>query len=92
MDVTISERSQECLRLLEQCLDRQVSNTAYRNRELAEKALARFNIWASNNGVFATQRASLDFRLRDAPDISRIITGLLEMLQEYLRRGDTPFR
>ena len=47
----------------------------------------RFNIFASNLGVFASNHASLDWRLRDS-DYARDITHeLLQSLQFFLRRG-----
>jgi hypothetical protein len=35
--------------------------------------IGRFNIWASNMGVFATLHASLDYRLRDLGDVKELI-------------------
>lgn len=40
--------------------------------------LGRFRIWSSSIGVFAAGHASLDHRLRDAPDVRRLILHLLE--------------
>jgi hypothetical protein len=42
-----------------------------------EEQLARFKLWASNIGVFAARRWSLDYRLRDSPDIIELVVELL---------------
>lgn len=52
--------------------------------------LARFNIWASNIGVFASGHASLDYRLRDSPEAKSLMIQLLEGLQRFLMRGASP--
>ncbi|KAF4539972.1 Tetratricopeptide-like helical protein [Lasiodiplodia theobromae] len=51
--------------------------------------LARFNIWASNIGVFASGHASLDYRLRDSPEAKTLMIQLLEGLQWFLKRGSS---
>lgn len=52
-----------------------------------DEQLARFNIWASNIGVFAHGHASLDYRLRDSPEAKTLMIQLLEGLQWFLKRG-----
>ncbi|PYI27721.1 hypothetical protein BP00DRAFT_450050 [Aspergillus indologenus CBS 114.80] len=74
----ITMLAQNAVITLEKCL--QVSGSS---SHLAEAQLARFNLWATNIGVFAKYKASLDYRLRDSPDIQRIITNLLEVLALY---------
>jgi hypothetical protein len=44
----------------------------------------RFNIWTSNIGVFAELKLSMDYRLRDAPDIRTLVVELLDSLLENL--------
>ncbi|OJJ44497.1 hypothetical protein ASPZODRAFT_18687 [Penicilliopsis zonata CBS 506.65] len=53
---------------------------------LLQDQLGRFSIWASETGVFAPRRASLDHRLRYAPEIRRLVRGLLETLDDHLQR------
>ena len=48
------------------------------------KQLERFNVWASNNRVFAPSRASLDYRLRAAPTAKAAVEAGLENLSERL--------
>lgn len=57
------------------------------SKDLAEEQRARFNIWAANMGVFADVRASLDYRLRDSPDIQNMIVELLVVMQRNIERG-----
>ena len=45
--------------------------------------MGRFNIWASNMGVFATLHASLDYRLRDLEEVKEL---KLEHLRNMLDR------
>lgn len=52
---------------------------------LLEDELARFSLWTANMNVFAGARASLDYRLREAPDVHGVATGLLEALEYELR-------
>jgi hypothetical protein len=42
----------------------------------------QFRAWAKNLGVFATDTASVDYRLRDAPDVRKNICSLLDALRE----------
>lgn len=49
--------------------------------------LGRLRVWAANIGAHRTGRISLDFRLRDAPHIRTRIQGLLNDLEENIRRS-----
>lgn len=40
----------------------------------------RFRLWAANIGVTAETRASLDYRLRDAPDVAEMVGSLLDVV------------
>ncbi|KAB5511373.1 hypothetical protein GE09DRAFT_724969 [Coniochaeta sp. 2T2.1] len=53
-------------------------------RKLASTQLARFNLWASNIGVFAARHASLDYRLRTAPFVRVAVEGNLDMVCKHL--------
>lgn len=46
----------------------------------------RFNLWASNMGVFAAVHASLDYRLRDLADAKELILEQLDYMMEGLAR------
>jgi hypothetical protein len=56
----------------------------------AQDQLTRFNIWANNIGVFASGHASLDYRLRDAPDILDIMMQQVGLLQANLEARMLP--
>lgn len=53
-------------------------------QKMAATQLARFNLWASNIGAFASQHASLDYRLRTVPSIGATVEGNLEMVCKHL--------
>lgn len=50
----------------------------------AEDQQGRFQIWAANIGVFARGHASLDYRLRDTPDILELIMQQVSILKGHL--------
>ncbi|PYH88057.1 hypothetical protein BO71DRAFT_150607 [Aspergillus ellipticus CBS 707.79] len=78
LDRPITTEARKALVALERC----VQASGSRSR-LAEAQLARFNLWATNIGVFANSKASVDFRLRDSPDVQRIIINLLDVVGIY---------
>lgn len=45
---------------------------------------ARFSVWAANIRAFGSGRASLDHRLREAPDVRDAIVGLMETLKYHI--------
>jgi hypothetical protein len=51
--------------------------------------LGRFRVWAGNIGALqnAKSRHSLDYRLRDAPQIQKQVVRILVRLRDSLRRG-----
>ncbi|KAL7928236.1 hypothetical protein V8C35DRAFT_318654 [Trichoderma chlorosporum] len=49
-----------------------------RELSMVEDQLARLSTWATGNGVFAPNRASMDHRLRYAPEVQSVAMGLLE--------------
>ena len=42
--------------------------------------LEHFQVWAQNIGTFASDHASLDYRVRDAPEVKSSIVALLRSL------------
>jgi len=52
---------------------------------MVEDQLARFSTWAAAIGVFATGRASINHRLRYAPEVQSVVNGLLESLDYRIR-------
>lgn len=66
-----------CLELL-----RDLSTT--RSSAKAREQMARFNILAANMNIYAEGVQALGFKLKDAPDISRLLKSLLEALRSDL--------
>ncbi|KAF4614364.1 hypothetical protein G7Y89_g15373 [Cudoniella acicularis] len=56
----------------------------------AQDQLTRFNVWANNIGVFAHGHASLDYRLRDAPDILDLMMQQVGVLRANLEALSQP--
>jgi hypothetical protein len=79
----IRNEALKCLALLHVC----VEQLKGRPLERAQEQVSRFNLWASNIGVFARFSMSLDYRLHDAPDIAEIIIGMLRVLAVRVRHG-----
>jgi hypothetical protein len=58
---------------------------------LAAAQLSRFNLWASNIGVFSKQQSYLDYRLRTAPITLKVaIDGSLEIICMHTYSGKSP--
>lgn len=47
----------------------------------------QFRMWARNIGVFASDNASLDYRLREAFEVKHGVLALLQSLLTHLRDG-----
>jgi hypothetical protein len=80
----IADKAAKARQLLFCC---QEMTTEEPQRLAAETQLARFNLWASNIRVFASQHASLDYWLRTAPLFTAVIEGNLEILCKYLLKS-----
>ncbi|KAI0543458.1 hypothetical protein F4679DRAFT_577614 [Xylaria curta] len=61
-----------------------INRPTHTDRAEASDLMASFNIWAANMGVFRTGRQSLTFRLKSAPDISKLVQQLLVALKRNL--------
>ncbi|RDL36321.1 uncharacterized protein BP5553_05673 [Venustampulla echinocandica] len=81
--VTIASLAADCLNSFEN-RSKVVSEI---DEEKIQVQLARFNIWASNIGVFVRGGLSLDKRLEAAPDIAELFNELLEMLQSFIEQA-----
>jgi hypothetical protein len=68
----ISAGANDCLESFQECL--------FSAASMVEDQLARFSSWANGIGVFAPGSASMDHRLRYAPDVTGVVIGLLESL------------
>jgi hypothetical protein len=84
-DATISQCANICLQSFNDCLA-QSHLLSPRQQSAVDDQLGRFSIWVSNIGVFAPTRGSLDYRLREAPDIQRLVRRLLRTLNDYIQQ------
>ncbi|KAJ5915595.1 hypothetical protein N7466_011528 [Penicillium verhagenii] len=77
--MAIADRATEVVVLLEKW--RTSFSPASSSIDEAENQLFRFNLWASNNSIFESRRASMDWRLRNAPLIQSAMEDLLDDLK-----------
>lgn len=82
---TIASASHQCLESFATCL---VQASVIHPREFSkvEDQAARFSTWTSGIGVFAPGRASMDHRLRYAPEVQSVAIGLLDSLNHRIRK------
>ncbi|KAK3952208.1 hypothetical protein QBC32DRAFT_324617 [Pseudoneurospora amorphoporcata] len=81
---TVAEWAGLVLRLFQQCFTLPASLHPQKTA-LVEDQLARFSIWTSSIGVFAAGRASMDHRLREAPEVHDAVTTLLESVSNSMQ-------
>lgn len=91
-ETTIAARAAACADLFDRFLpDDDSLETDMMNNEhvtsrlvWAEDQMARFNLWVTNLGIFALGHASVEYRLRDYPEIYNLVLQLLEALHANL--------
>ncbi|KAK1240160.1 hypothetical protein MKX08_007602 [Trichoderma sp. CBMAI-0020] len=81
---TIAVCATQCLVSFQECL-LQASSVHPRELSVVEDQAARLSTWAAGIEVFAHGRASMDHRLRYAPELQNVVTGLLESLNYRIR-------
>jgi len=79
---------QQCARLLSRARLDETLNHALR-LEL-ENVHARLKIWAGNVGAFAPGNASVDYRLREDPDVADVVVSMLKSLRSSLEQAISP--
>lgn len=82
--MAIATKAKECERLFQERLEKLPALSP--PAQDIENSLFRFNLWTSNNFVFAAQRASMDWRLRNAPTLHSVMLELLDDLKSSLNR------
>jgi hypothetical protein len=82
-EITITTRALSCYESFDQCLA-QAATLLPKELSALEDQVGRFSIWAANIGVFAPGRASMDYRLSEAPEIRQLVLGLLETLEDCI--------
>jgi hypothetical protein len=81
---TIGECSKKCLNLFSQSADAMwdlQQSDASRVKNSFQDEFVRFKLWASNIGVFADVHASLDFRVRELPDVAEMFLRQLDTIE-----------
>lgn len=90
---TIRKVSARCLGLFAQNIDHAESLDV--TNDLTQSTLqdefVRFKLWGSNIGVFADVHTSLDFRLREIPDVAELFLRQLDTIEERLNQGTCCF-
>jgi hypothetical protein len=75
--LTVAEKATTCLESFARCLE-VVGGT--QNKADLQQQHMRFNMWAANCGVFNSNDASLDYRLKPDPDLKRLVIERLDGL------------
>jgi hypothetical protein len=88
--LSTSEAAARCIAAFDHCLQQPTPDI--RATSLIEDELARFSLWTSYLKVFVAGRASLDHRLREAPDVLQLVLGLLEALEHRIQDCQYCFR
>lgn len=81
---TIGKCSKRCLDLFLQSADAVWDlqhGDSSRVKNSFQDEFARFKLWASNIGVFADVHASLDFRVRELPDVAELFLRQLDTIE-----------
>lgn len=76
--MSIAAQAKTAANLFEEWREKSANNPT--NLEHVENQLFRFNLWTSNNYVLESSRASMDWRLRNAPLLQSTMDDLLDDL------------
>ncbi|KAJ0421436.1 hypothetical protein BJY00DRAFT_108879 [Aspergillus carlsbadensis] len=87
--MAIAQKAAQCAVSLEGMVQAGPTEEA---RQEWENQIFRFNLWSANNFVFAPIRASMDWRLRNAPLLESSMCELLDDLQSTLIRQTAVMR
>ncbi|EXL67266.1 hypothetical protein FOPG_16605 [Fusarium oxysporum f. sp. conglutinans race 2 54008] len=86
--MSISALASQCAQLLTQAQSSRALSLTLRLD--LENILVRFKIWAGHVGVFASENASVDYRLRQDADITDVFLSMLTSLKTNLERAINP--
>jgi len=65
-----------------------VGGSEFRNVSTSlQDELGRFRIWVENAGAHRSGRVSLDYRLREAPEVKEVVLELMNNLYSDLQDG-----
>lgn len=77
---TIRSLSKECFYLFNQHCEALKNDGSEPAKDGLQDEFARFKLWFYNTGVFAEVQLSLDFRLREMPDIRGLFLSHLDTI------------
>jgi len=87
----ILEAAENCEQLFTQCYDASSKVDLNQDRQrdddrphLIANQQGRFRLWSEYIGVYAGRKASLDYRLRDSPEVTRLVLDQLSILHFHL--------
>lgn len=86
-NVTIREQARGCFQLFKDCLascippETRKQHDTQAVKDSIEDEFARFRLWLSNIGVFADTQLSLDFRVREIPDLRDLFLKHLDTVE-----------
>ena len=76
----IRRRTKSCQSLFQRCL----FNPLFSELDWLENRQGEFNLWAASLKAASIGRSSLDYRVRDSPEVRESICDLLDGLSESL--------
>jgi len=80
----IFEAAENCEQLFTQCYDAQNRQPDTGWPHLIANQHGRYRVWSENIGIYAAEKASLDYRLRDSPTVARMVLDQLSNLSFHL--------
>lgn len=88
-ETSLAEHARQCILSFNQC-EGYAACLPPQDKAIVEDQAGRFSVWASNIGALAPARASLDYRLREAEDVRRLVMALLITLDESIQECRNP--
>lgn len=79
-DITIRSRSEECFKLFDRCCTSLEDDDFELTKDGLRDEFARFRLWLSGIGVFADVQLSLDFRVREIPELRDLFLNHLDTI------------
>lgn len=83
----LAKLARECQSALNSCLSAENSLLDERAKDALEEQRGLFNTWAANCNIFARSRASLEYRLREAPYVESLAREALTDIYETIKTG-----
>lgn len=88
-EASLAEHARQCILSFDEC-ESHAARLPPQGKAMIEDQVGRFSVWASNIGALAPARASLDYRLREAEDVRRLVMALLITLDASIQECRNP--